>query len=216
MNLRTRVSSLWLAACFAALPVFATEQLSVNFTQITFTNVESSDQALPYDLVFTLNADGSVDGVLRPPRATDITLKRGVFYPAPMPQTTLELTYEDRAPSGGGYGILLIDTSHSAAGGGGHVRVFDGVSAQQTASHNVGFRVDSVDLGDGLELRVTASASAQLSGSPSALFNRPAPGQPLVARIPIPARGATATLTLRIDDGTQGGTLIPIKIKHNA
>jgi len=210
MKIRHLVSSLLLAASFALPSAHAGEQLTLGFTKISFSH-PSNGQALPFDLEFMVNADASVEGVLRSPLASDITLKRGTFYPAPLPQTTLELSYQARGTQNP-LGDLIVEAIHDS-GGGAHVRVFDGLSVQQSPSQNVGFRVDRVDLSEGLVLSFASSAGAPLSGSPAALFNRPLPGQPLIARLPIPARGGTGTLTLYVGNGTSG-TLIPVKIKH--
>lgn len=57
----------------------------------------------------------------------------------------------------------------------------------------------------------------QLAGQPTTWCNAPGPGQPLVYNVPVPAPGATTTGTLTVtSSSSSGGTLIPVKIKHNA
>lgn len=56
----------------------------------------------------------------------------------------------------------------------------------------------------------------QLAGQPTTWCNVPGPGQALVYNVPVPAPGATTTGTLTVtSSSSSGGTLIPIKIKHN-
>ena len=56
----------------------------------------------------------------------------------------------------------------------------------------------------------------QLVGQPSAWCNSPSPGQALIYRVPVPGPGGTTSGTLVVtSSSSSGGTLIPIKIKHN-
>jgi hypothetical protein len=60
------------------------------------------------------------------------------------------------------------------------------------------------------------SPSEQLVGQPSLWCNTPAPGQALVYNVPVPAPGSITSGTLTVTTSAGGGgTLIPIKIKHN-
>ncbi len=61
------------------------------------------------------------------------------------------------------------------------------------------------------------AANERLSGTPDGLFNQPAPGAELVARVPVPAvdKETTTTLTINSSNG-KGPVLVPIKIQRPA
>ena len=61
------------------------------------------------------------------------------------------------------------------------------------------------------------TATEQLSGQPTTWCNSPGPGQALVYNVPVPVIGGTTSGTLTVTSSVGGsGTLIPVKIKHNA
>jgi hypothetical protein len=58
--------------------------------------------------------------------------------------------------------------------------------------------------------------SEQLTGQPTLWCNVPAPGQALVYNVPVPAIGGITSGTLTVTSSAGGGgTLIPVKVKHN-
>lgn len=60
------------------------------------------------------------------------------------------------------------------------------------------------------------TATEQLSGQPTTWCNAPGPGQALVYNVPVPAPGGTTSGTLTVTSTAGGGgTLIPVKVKHN-
>lgn len=61
------------------------------------------------------------------------------------------------------------------------------------------------------------TATEQLTGQPTLWCNAPGPGQSLVFNVPVPAVGGTTSGTLTVSSTAGGGgTIFPIKIKHNA
>lgn len=60
------------------------------------------------------------------------------------------------------------------------------------------------------------SPTEQLSGQPTTWCNSPAPGQPLVYQVPVPAPGGTTSGTLTVTSSVSGGggLVVPVKIKH--
>ena len=60
------------------------------------------------------------------------------------------------------------------------------------------------------------TSSEQLTGQPTMWCNAPGPGQALVYNVPVPAPGGTTSGTLTVTSTAGGGgTLIPVKVKHN-
>ena len=144
---------------------------------------------------------------------------------------TLTLQAQSAGPAGGGGGgdIVVFDIIDSVAesaaallelgtltlqaqsgvpagrGGGGNIIVFDIVDSVAGSAAAV------------LELRFEAKPGEQLVGRPAALFNTPGSGEPLVARLPMPAPGEALDLVLEVHavPSSEAGTLIPVRIKHN-
>jgi hypothetical protein len=128
----------------------------------------------------------AVQGTFRPFRAGDITLKRGQFYPAdPLPQTLLLFDIVERTGRQAMLGSLAVSALHGGEGAEGHVRVAEGLRGG--GPRTVVFGGATAGPPAPLELVVQPVAGAQLGGEPAALFNRPARGEALVARIPPPA-----------------------------
>ena len=178
------VLALWLPAHQATAQV---DQFSLNFEEIKITYAAGASGELPFRPELTLGADGSGHALLRTHKATDITLKRGTFYPADvLAQTTLELALDPADFSWVGSGSLLLDSAHTHGGGGGHVKVFSGSTDQRQPTDNIEVFVPRVGRDSAVELRFTPVRGAQLSGEPAAAFNRPRRGEALVANFPAP------------------------------
>lgn len=169
------------------------EEVSFNYGRIVWqyhaADATTATDPMPFGLDLALAPDGSSSAVLRTWKATDVTLKRGIIGAA-APATGDLLEFELR-PRGGmiagdGRAYVVVGT-----GGGGHVRVFDGSTAQgePTAHLELSTPADAAAAGGPLSLRVQPAPGVRLIGMPASLFNRPAAGEPLVGLFPAALAG---------------------------
>jgi hypothetical protein len=163
------------------------DQFALNFEEIKITYATGSSAELPFRTELTLGADGSGHALLRTYKATDVTFKRGTFYPADtLAQTTLEMALDPADSSWIGSGSLLLDSAHPAGGAGGHVKVFNGSTDRRQPTDDIEVFVPRVRRGSVVELRFMPVRGAQLQGQPASAFNRPRAGEALIARLPTP------------------------------
>jgi hypothetical protein len=189
------------------------ESLSLNFERVAFDYVPMSDAALPFGLEITIHGDDRVE--LRLPGvagASDVTLKRGIVGAASA-DDHLEFSYRSRplqSPEIGRLGMHVIDAGRI------DVEVLDAVaSGAPVGSDTLRFQLQRRDLGDRIELTFVGREGQILTGSPAAVFGPRGTGKTIAAVLLAPPAGSEIELMLRVTDQHGGGTLIPIKIKHN-
>jgi hypothetical protein len=203
-------------------------RMSLNFTQIQIEYTPKRD-AVPFGIDLTLHADGLLSGQLsRLWKATDVTLKRGIVgQVGEDARVVLTGTVAVDAPGGGAaLGRLVVDLSGalsdaSRAGDAVTFALPPWTKPAADEADDLGALMTFV-MPDGaaelaqFHLRFEARPGEQLVGRPAALFNTPGPGEPLIARLPQLAPGEALDLVLVITNtGGSGGTLIPIRVKHN-
>lgn len=182
---RSTIAALGLLASTAIAQAMPMESLSLNFTKITFVYREQKpDAGLPFHLELTRTPAGGVEAIAKMHKATDVTLKRGVIGSASMPGS-LELAVQSRTPAGDVDGDGLADIITGAgAGGGPHVKALDGTTDSGQRTSHLALSLPPGELpAAGFELRFQPLDGARVSGFPAHLFNRPAPGEPLVGLI---------------------------------
>lgn len=207
---------------------------SVNFEKIRFEYSAREAVPTPFGLELTLDPAGRLEAAwTRISKSTDVTLKRGVIGPSP--QGT-QVRWEGRIESEVDGLRQIVGDFRVETTGGGASGDDEGLD-NQTVEFELGEDDDQAEYeydAAGRLMRVTVPTSApgvfgvgiqfdaapgqQLRGSPPDLFNAPRPGEPLIGRLPKPGRGQSIELDLKIEDAdtSKGGTLIPVKIKHNA
>lgn len=198
------------AALFACHVQAQVDSLSLNFGKIDYEYRNTRTGALPFALDIVVGNEGSV--ALRPNAAHDFSFKRGTFHTAEaLPQAWLGFDFEHR----GGRRVGLLDVgidqsaSGSSAGGGPHIKIFDGTTRSGASVHTGGVQMS---LGDGSVHFIRDSVDVTLRGSPAQYFNRPGPGEPLEAYLPTPAEGETIELRLSVSDDRGARTLLPVRI----
>jgi prepilin-type processing-associated H-X9-DG protein len=203
--------TLLFAAAFIGTNVQAqTDHFSLNFEEIVVDYHSARPGALPFALDLVHGEHGAIR--LRPISTHNLTFKRGQFYPAD-PQPESWLFFDMQASRGGAVGLLAIgiDQSAGTAGGGPHVRVFDGVAGGASTVHIGGAHVL---MGDGSVRFINHSVDVSLCGEPKELFNSPGPGEPLEARLPTPAVRQTIELKLTVSDNHGASMTLPVRIRR--
>jgi hypothetical protein len=201
-----------LAAAFGSADALAqVDSFSLNFEKIRYEYRNSHTGGVPFALDIVVGDAGEVS--LRPYSTHNLTFKRGQFYPAdPLPATWLGFDLERSRGGRSGELSILIDQSDAGTGGGPQVKVFDGTRSAGASVHTGGVQVL---LGDGSVRFVRDSLDVTLRGEPAAMFNRPGPGEPLEAYLPVPQSGQTLSLTLRVMDDRGARTEIPVQIQRS-
>jgi hypothetical protein len=204
-------SILLATTCLASAAHAQSDSFSLNFSKIEYNYDAIRTGGLPFELELVHGEEGSV--TLRPVGSHNLTLKRGLFYPAdPLPQSWLGFEMAEKRGQIAGVLNIGIDQSTDQSGTGPgaepHIRILDGGNgAVQTGS-------TSVLMGDGSVRFIRNSPDVRLWGAPAALFNDPGPGEPLEARLPTPAPGQTIELQLKVMDDQGASMMLPVRISR--
>lgn len=202
---------LLIAMCFGANAQAQVDSFSLNFEEIKVEYHSANAGALPFALDLVHGEDGSIS--LRPIGAHNLTFKRGQFYLAdPLPESWLFFDMDSSRQGRVGQLAIGVEQSTGSAGGGPHVKVFDG---RVGSAPSVLAGGANVLMGDGSVRFIRDSVNVLLRGEPEALFNQPGPGEPLEARLPTPAVGQTIELNLVISDNLGASSTLPVRIRRH-
>ena len=184
------------------------DYFSMHFEEIKFEYANARSGPVPFRLDLVLGEDGTVD--ILPFRGHDLVFDAAQFHSAdPQPESWLHFEMESSRPGARGLLSIGIDLFRSR-GGGPHIEVLDGSSTSGRSAHVGGAHFL---LADGSVRFANDSAAVRLSGAPAALFNRPAPGEPLEATLPTPAPGQTIELNLSVWDDRGARMTMPVRIR---
>ena len=174
------------------------EQLTMNFTEVEFSYQPGAQASIPFGIDLMIAPDDTaVIKLPGRPRATDVTLKRGVIGSELAEFEFLVFDTDTTKRSEEALGKLSLDARSDAVRAGLGI---DLVSATDTAGAPGTLQITQLfmaPLGQ-LNLQWQPVDGVRLAGEPASQFNRPQAGQPLIAMIDLPEPGSSVEHTLRV------------------